>query len=155
MTRTDHVRFALSDWRFWMGIAYFGLVMVIVGLFVLFNRTAHEEAARAATAKSAGIAQVSQCFVAVRNAPLVDGFIRSHEAIIENGLLTNKASIAASPGDPLNPIRRRAIVRLTAAKANADELKRLTRATTPTRHSCVVLAGKLRVDPSRYTQPTK
>jgi Na+/melibiose symporter-like transporter len=107
MTRTDHVRFALSDWRFWMGIAYFGLVMVIVGLFVLFNRTAREEAARAATAKSAGIAQVSQCFVAVRNAPVVDGFIRSHEAIIENGLLTNKASIAASPGDPLNPIRRR------------------------------------------------
>lgn len=155
MTRTDHVRFALSDWRFWMGIAYFGLVSVVVGLFVLFNRTAREEALRTASAKSAAIAQVSQCFLGVRNAPVVEGFVDSHEAIIENGLLVNKASIAAAPGDPLNPIRRKAIVRLTAAKNNADELKRLVESTTPTRRSCVVLAGKLGVDASRYIHPPK
>lgn len=144
------LRSFLSDWHVWVGIAYFGLAAVVVALYVLFGRTAHEEANRAASARSAASTQVGQCFVAVRNAPVVEGFLKSHEAIIDNGLLTNRALIRESPGDPANPVRRSAIARLMEAAENAHQLSRLISATTPTRKSCLALAAQLHVDPSRY-----
>lgn len=151
MVGERRARVFLSDWHFWVGVAYFGLAAVVLALYILFGRTAREEASRAAAAKAASTAQVAQCFGGVKNAPVIAGFIRSHEAIIENGLIANRAAIAASPGDPLNAIRQRSIDRLTAAKANADELRRLIKGTTPTKRACTVLAHKLGVDPSRYT----
>jgi len=145
----------LSDWKLWMGIAYFAIVAILIWQVRLSSRQAQEEANRAATAKAAAATQVGQCFTSVKNAPVVNGFIRSHEAIIENGLISNRASIAASPGDPLNQIRRKAIKRLMAAKANADELKALISSTAQSRKSCLELAAQLHVDASRYTRTPK
>ena len=141
----------LADWRLWMVIAYLGLVSVIVALFVLFGRTAHEEAARAAAASAAAVTQVGQCFTAVKNGPVTKGFIDAHEAVIDNSLIANRAALAASPkDDPLRQIRVRSIIRLQAAQNNVKELRSLIAASTPTEKRCVHLARMLRVDPTRY-----
>jgi len=51
-------------------IAYFALAVIVASLFVLFNKTAREEAARAATTNAAAATQVGQCsFAAVRTPP--------------------------------------------------------------------------------------
>jgi len=146
----------MSTLAFWVLVAYFVLAAVIVSLFVLFNRTAHEEALRAAATKSSASTQVGQCFTSVKNAPIVKGFIASHEAIIDNGLITNRAALQAErANDPLHNVRVHAIARLEKAKRNADGLRRLILANTPTRAACVKLARRLHVDPSRYLKGTK
>ena len=152
MARAERsLRTVMSDWKFWMGVAYFGLAAVIVSLFVLFNRTAHEEAVRAAAASSAAVTQVGQCFTAVKNAPVARGFIAAQEAIIDNGLIANRAALAASPkDDPLRQIRVRSIIRLQGAQKNVKDLRVLIAATTPTEKKCMHLAHILRVDPARY-----
>lgn len=152
MTRTEHERSVLSDWRFWVGVAYFGIAATVVGLFILFNRTAREEATRAATAKSAAITQVGQCFTAVKNGPVTKGFIAANAAVIENQILANQAAILTQPGSALTRIREQSLVRLQRAKANSEALSRLLDKAIPTRKKCVRLARMLHVDASRYTK---
>lgn len=147
----EKLRLRLSDWHFWVGIAYVGLALTVVGLVVLFNRTAHEEATRTATQKAAATTQVAQCFTSVSNAPLLKGFIDAQEAIIENGLLSNQEAVdASSPSDPLYSVRIASIARLTAAKENVMELRRLILKGTPNLAKCLMLAHRLGIDPSRY-----
>jgi hypothetical protein len=134
-----------------MGIAYFGLVSVVIALFVLYSNQAHETATREAATKAAAATQVGQCFTSVKNAPVTFGFIDAHEAIIENGLIANRAAIDASPpSDPLRPIRAKSIVRLEKARRNVTQLRQLIRSATPTKPKCVELADKLDVDATRY-----
>ncbi len=142
----------LSVWQFWMVVAYVGLAAVVVALYVLFGRTAHDEAIRAAAQKSAATSQAATCFISVKNAPVIAGFLQEQDALIDNGLLANLAAIKASgPSDPLNGVRERAVIRLTAAKANERRLERLIATTTPTKAKCLVLAHKLGVNTSAYT----
>lgn len=150
MTRTDKVRIFLSDWQFWTGIAYFGIAATVVALFFLFNRTAREEAFRAAGVKAAATSQVAQCFTSYKNGPVTRGFIASHEAIIENSIISNREALKAQPTSPLTAIRKQSLARLEAAKENANELQVLISKTIPTRNSCIELAHRLNIDPSRY-----
>lgn len=146
-----NVREFLSDWHVWVGIAYFGLAAVVVALYVLFGRTAHEEAIRAAASRSAASTQVGQCFTSVKNAPVAAGFIDAHEALINNSLLANQAALSVSPpDDPLRSVRVASIARLKRADANVKDLRRLIRESTPTEKKCVRLAHILGVDPDRY-----
>jgi hypothetical protein len=136
----------LSDWRFWTGVAYFGIVCTIVALFVLFNRTAREDAYRVASTRAAATAQVVTCFASSKTAPVVRGFLTAHEVVIENSLIANQAALKLlGPRDPLYPILADSIVRLDEAKANAHDLIRLFGKTTPTRTSCTQLAHRLNV----------
>lgn len=147
-----NMREIMSDWRFWMGVAYFGITMTVVALVISFNRIAHEEATRTATARAAAATQVGQCFTAVKNGPVTQGFIDAHEAIIVNGLIANRAALAISPAnDPLRTVRLKSIVRLEKAQRNVTQLRRLILAATPTRKKCIELADTLKVDASRYT----
>lgn len=152
MTRTEHARTILSDWRFWVGVAYFGIAATVVGLFILFNRTAREEASRAAGARAAASTQVGQCFTSVKNGPVTRGFLASNAAVIENQILANQAAIETQPTSPLNGIRERSLVRLQKAKTNAGELRDLIAAQIPTLRKCVRLARMLHVDARRYTK---
>lgn len=150
-----NLREVMSSLGFWLLLAYLMLAAVVVSLFVLFGRTAREEAQRTASARAAATTQVGQCFTSVKTAPVLDGFIDSHEAIIDNSLAANRAAILASPGDPLNSVRRKSIVRLEAAQKNVMQLRTLIVAGTPTEKKCVDLARMLGVDASRYTNPQK
>jgi hypothetical protein len=147
-----NAREIMSDWRFWMGVAYAGIILTVVALVFLFSKIAHEEASRTATARAGAATQVGQCFTSVKNAPVTEGFIDAHEAIIVNGLIANRASLNASPlNDPLHQIRLKSILRLEKAQRNVTQLRKLIRAATPTRKKCIDLAHTLGVDPSRYT----
>ena len=152
MTRIERsVREWLGDWQVWVGIAYFGLAAVVVALFVLFNRTAHEEAVRAATARSAAAAQVGQCFSSSKNGPVARGFFDAHKALIDNSIATTEAALrVAKPNDPLRQVRVQSLRRLFAAERNADQLEALIDRTTPTRQACMRLAARLNVNPAQY-----
>lgn len=140
------VREFLSNWQVWVGIAYFGLAAVVVALFVLFNRTAHEEAVRAATARSAAQAQVSQCVASAKNGPLVRGFANGFRALVENQIETTQGALhVAKPHDPLIPVRERSLRRLFRAEGVAEGLVKIVDARTPSMKSCRVLARKLHV----------
>jgi hypothetical protein len=147
----EKLRQRLSEWHFWIGIAYIGLAMTVVGLVILFNRTAHEEATRTAKVKADSATQVGQCFTQVKNAPLTRGFLNTQEALIENGILSNEQSLAASrPDDPLRAVRIASLARLSAAKENVSDLKAIILKNTPTEQRCLKLAHTLGVDPTRY-----
>ncbi len=141
----------LSDWHFWVSIAYIGLAFLTVWLYVLNGREARAGALRAAAIKSAATSQVSTCFTAVRNAPVTHGFVLAQAAIVDNGILGNESALArARPDDPLNPVRRASLARLRAAKANARSLRALIESSTPSRAKCVTLAKKLKIDPQQF-----
>jgi ornithine cyclodeaminase/alanine dehydrogenase-like protein (mu-crystallin family) len=141
----------LSAWQTWMVLAFFGLAAVSVYSIHLSDRQARDEAARLAAANAAASTQVGQCFTAVENSPVIVGFIDAHESIIENGLISNRQALNAVPEGPLRMVRERSLVRLRAAKKNADKLRALIVKTTPTRKKCLRIAHRLGVDPSRYT----
>ena len=152
MTKVERgLREFLSTWQFWMVLAFFGLAAVSVYSIHLSARQARDEAARLAAANAAASTQVGQCFTAVRNSPVVSGFVDAQEAVIENGLISNRQALNAVPTGPLRAIRIKSLARLRAAKQNADELRALIRKTTPTRRRCVRLARKLGINASRYT----
>ncbi len=143
----------LSDWRFWVCIAYLGLSFLTVWLYVLNGREARATADRAAAQRSAASSQVATCFTSAKNAPVIRGFLDGQDALIDNGLLANEAAVKAAPADdPLLPVRLKAIVRLTTARENSRRLEQLIVETTPTKKKCLVLARKLGVDASRYIQ---
>jgi hypothetical protein len=141
------VRNFLNDPRVWVGIAYFGLAAVVVALYVAFGRIAKEDASRAALERANAVAAVNSCFTALKQAPVVDGFIDSVELLISDEILTTKQVLAAeAPGDPLRAARQKSLVRLNVAKGNADVLRELIDKTTPTKEKCMRLALRLNVD---------
>lgn len=157
MRNAEHnAREFLSIWQFWMVLAFFGLAAVLVYSIHLSNVQTRQEAARVATAKAANTTQVAQCFDTVKNAPIVRGFLLSHEDLIKNGILANKAALAVAPDlDPLHTVRVESLRRLRKAKVNADKLKRLIKKTTPTRVKCFRLAHNLNIDASLYVHKVK
>lgn len=151
MTRLErNAREYLSDWRVWMGVAYFGLAMTVVALWILFGRTAHEEALRTSSARASAATQVGQCFTSRKNAPIIEGFLRAHETLIDNSVRVTRESLGLGRTDPLHKIREQSLKRLLAAKRNAELLARRITKATPTKAACVRLARRLNVDPSRY-----
>lgn len=152
MTRTDQARNVLSDWKFWITLFGFGLAATVVALWFAFGRIAREEAFRAASMKAANVTQVGQCFTAAKNGPVTKGFIGAFETVTSNSITSTKAALAAQPVGPLTEVRLQSLVRLEAAKANTDALRRLINSSIPDKKKCVELAARLHVDASRYLQ---
>lgn len=147
MTFNEHsIRSQLDNWRFWVGVAYFGIALTVLGLYVLYSKQANESARRIAIQQATSQSQVTTCFNQVRNAPIIRGFVDGQKALIENNLITTIQSIEASgPKDPLYHIRLRAKLRLTRAESNIFKLEHLIDTTTPSKESCMKLAAKLHV----------
>ncbi len=140
------IRRRLDSWRFWVGIAYFGIAAVVLGLVVAFSRVSSEAAKRAATQQAANQARVTQCAVAVRNAPIVAGFVDGQRAIIRNSILATIGALAnTARTDPLYRVRLASLSRLQEALSNTNQLAGLVSATTPTMASCDRVAAALRV----------
>jgi hypothetical protein len=140
----------VDNWKFWSTVFGFALIGVIVFLFVLYGRTAREEADRVARTRSAAVQQVAACFLAVKNAPVVQGFLDSHKALIENGIDANEAFLRLDESPALTQIRKDSLVRLRAAQANVAILDHLVAATTPTEKSCIKNAKATGVPYNRY-----
>lgn len=118
----DTARLRLSDWKFWMGVAYFMLVWVSVATLVDYTHASHaisktqrlviEHNAEQAAARQA---RVQQCFAQIPLSEQIDKFldgVREFHVIVTNN---NKALADATPKDsPLYTIRLRNYQRLKA-----------------------------------------
>lgn len=146
MARANRIIKWFDRWQPWMVICYFALAAMIVVLFILFSRTAHEAAAREATQKAANTAQVTQCYAAVRNFPAVNGFIDAQQALISNSLIATTATLRLTdPSSSLYKVRQGSLRRLRADRAKIDALEALIRKNTPTQKQCARLAAMLKV----------
>lgn len=132
-----------------------------------FVRQSQAATVRTADEKARSITQVGQCFQQVKNTPQVLqilGLVNTQGQLIDtlatNSIIANTEAIKASPGDPLNPVRRDSLRRLQPAR---DQLRAGRPALTafilrtaenaPTKKSCNDLAASLGVDPSKLDQP--
>jgi len=122
MTSTD-VRHKLDNWKLWMGIAYFGLVAVVVVLTLDWSRTNAEVArttrivaARHAEVVANADAQYQQCVKSIPLFTRVNNFIRGVERI-ERALLQNSEAshLATPPGSALYDAQVTNIIRLREA----------------------------------------
>lgn len=143
----------VDNWKFWQTIFGFGLACVIVALYVLFGRTARDEAARAARQRSDSVQAVSTCFNAVKNAPIVQGFLDGNDALITNGLIANRELLARDTVPSQAAIHSAAIGRLEKAQRNAAVLRTLIETTTPTKASCIRLARTDDIPVAPYLHP--
>lgn len=146
MVNSQDVRVKVDNWRFWMVIAYFGIVLALCGLLAVYLKASSEETKRIAETRASAIQQVTSCFVAVKNAPVVAGFVAGTKALIANGIDGNEAALEIKGQPPkLVKIRHQSITRLTKARRNVNNLAALIQKTTPTKKGCVKLAVKTRV----------
>jgi hypothetical protein len=155
VSRTERARTVLSDWRFWVVIAYAGIGATVVALWFAFGKIAHEEANRTASARAASATQVGQCFTSAKNGPVTKGFVLANLAVIDNSLIANRQALQAQPTSPLTTIRLRSLARLEDAKRKTEALSRLINKNVPTTEKCLAMAEALGVDASRYLHERK
>lgn len=152
----DKIIEAADTWKFWVSAALFGVIVLFILMFFLFKKTVHQDAIREASLKANNAAQVASCFNNVKNAPIIEGFIDAHAAIINNSIISTEAALKVSaPNDPLNVIRRQSLVRLRKARKNSNDLKELLAAQNVTEGDCIKLAKRLNVPSAVYTKPAK
>lgn len=123
----------LDDWRVWMAIAYFGLVFVIVALYVLNAKAAHVEAKAAAEQAAITLRQRTEaettyraCVASItelsRISQHLGGVNDLAAAVLEN---TGRALNATPRTDPLYPVRAGNFERLENAVADIAAIDRL------------------------------
>lgn len=139
------MRLRVDSWRFWVGVAYFGIVVTIVGLYIIYTKQNREDTKRVAEARAAAVQQVATCFAGVKNAPVVRGFVAGQKALIVNGIDGNRAALKISQDAKLRAVREASLRRLLIADTNNDILAALIKKTTPTRKGCISLAVKTHV----------
>ena len=145
MTREERLRYRLDNWKLWVGIAYFGLIFVIMALFFLNRDISQAQADRAAEQKSSQIAQVQTCRQRAQTGPDVQAIITLVRLNAENTIAAAKAAIATDPDGPLTEVRLASIAR---SERNLDRMTRFQQAIseqTPTLDECNALAKKLGV----------
>lgn len=145
------------------------LVFVSLGLSAwTFVRQSQADTIRAADKKSQATSQVATCFQQAKSAPdvvkILDQFSSQADLIdtlATNSIIANTQAIEATPGDPLNKVRRESLARLVPARSKLRATRpalttftNKTRANSPTQKSCSELAAKLGVDPTPF-QPKK
>lgn len=147
MTKEQRWRYRLDNWRVWVGIAYFGIALMIVALFFLNRDVTREQTARAATQRAAAVAQLENCYRQVDNNPDLVAIIDAVRLNAENSLTTAKAALAVDPSGPLAQVRRDGIDRARLAIAAAHEFREQILSSTPTLTSCNSLAISLDLPP--------
>lgn len=107
------VRSALSAWQFWMGVAYFGLVAVVVSLFFVASRTIHtsneiarEQAIRNGQVRATANATYNACAQSIPELERIGVHLRGVNQLGEVILANAKATLDATPhSDPSYALR--------------------------------------------------
>ena len=104
MKQHSRVAALLDNWRFWNGIAFVGLALVIVALWVNFDRVSHDQARTAlvVSERHADVianadAQYEQCIKSIPALGRVNLFIRAVGSIDEVLLTNSKATHSVTP----------------------------------------------------------
>lgn len=140
-------RHFLDNWRFWVGVAYLGVVFCLVVLYFLNRDIAREQAARAATQKAGAISQRDNCYRMVDNNPDLIAIIDAVELNAQNSVESSRASLEIDPDGLLAPVRRASIARALSAIDAADKFKEQIASNTPTLKRCDALAIRLGLEP--------
>lgn len=142
----SRVRKYLDSWRFWMGVAYFGLAMCMLALYVLFATQADERAARLAQQRALNTSQVSQCLQSLDSGPAIRAITASLEETTRNAIITTEDLLARAPVGEVAAIRRASLVKLRQSLVGIREFDSRIVETTPTLQECRGLAERLDVD---------
>jgi hypothetical protein len=137
------LRVRLDDWRFWVGVAYAGVVLSIVAILFVDQRLNRESANRAATERATQVAQVHNCFQSANERPHLLGTLDAVQLNIQNSIDTLKEYLVASPSGPLVGARRSALKRNYVALKHIDALKREVKDAYPTVAACKKLQKTL------------
>lgn len=143
----EGIRRILDTWQFWIGVAYFGLVCVVVALWIGFSRVSTDQARteRIQAARHADIvanadAQYQQCVKSIPTLRRVDGFLEGVREVHHILLVNSEASHQATPpGSALYQTQKRNIERLRDAFKKVNGVK----FPIPTHSSCVALRNRL------------
>jgi hypothetical protein len=130
----------LDGWQFWVGVAYFGLAMVTVALWVSFARETRQAQARRADIIANADAQYTQCITSIPTLGRIDSFIdgvRGTNAVLLRNALASHA--ATPPGSELYRVQILNIARLRASVKSAEGV----RFPIPTRAECSALRNRL------------
>ncbi len=129
---------------------------IVVASLVLsawtFVRQSNADTVRAADRKAQSIAQVSQCFQSVKNAPQVLRILGIVDILATNSITANQEALAAQPTGPLAETREDSLKRLIPARNDLRAFIRRTAEQAPTAKSCMKLAARLGVDPTKLNQ---
>lgn len=157
-------RVQLDSWRFWIGVAYAGIVLLFVCILVLFSkqinsqarereRAAADVAAATAQAKIANAAQVGSCVTAWRTAPNVLRILDLLDVLASNSIIANTAALQQDPGSPLTDVRKASLRRLAPAPGTIRVFRDATLKDKRTLTECRALAKKLGVDIESFIRP--
>lgn len=154
VTRSDverTLRERLDNWRWWMGVAYFGITSLIVGLVIIGNRTAHtaaREAAQTAAHQSEIVSnadtQYSACLKSIPTLISINHFVRT-SLLVDKTILENSVAVLRNtkPGTRLYKVRVRNVSTLRAALVAPEHIY----FKVPTMKECAVLEAKLLSSP--------
>jgi hypothetical protein len=141
-----NARVKLDSWRFWIGVAYFGLVLLFVCILVLFSKQSDANARERTKLATANSASVGACVSAWRSAPNVLRILDLLDVLAYNSIKANRAAIEQDPMSPLTPIRRASLKRLAPAPQTIEVFRRGTKKDQKTLAECKMLAAKLHVN---------
>ena len=141
------MRVFLDDWRPWVGIAYFALVVMMVVLFFLNRAVVREQAAREAETKAGAVSARDNCYRLADNNPDLLAIIAAVRLLSRNSIQASQAALAIDPTGPLAPVRRASIRRSRKAVIAADKFRDQIAGNTPTEARCDALAERLGLQP--------
>jgi hypothetical protein len=139
-------RDAMSSWQFWMGVAYFGLVLVVGALYFQNGRIldAQRRAEQAQTIRIAEVhsrasSQFTQCVASIPTLVRVNEFTAGVQELA--GVLVENAEAnhaATPPASPVYATQEKSLRRLK----NSVELVSGIRFPVPTRQACIALRNR-------------
>ena len=139
MTR-DSTRRYLDDWKFWMTVAYFAIVGILIFLLVVSGKEARTEAAHHADIIAAADAQYEQCIKSIPTLTRINEFIKGvqdeHATLLTNSL----ANHAATP--PGSDLYRTQIANIARLRRANDEVKHV-KFPVPTPAECKALKSSI------------
>lgn len=143
MLSLDQARRLLDTWKFWVGVAYFGLAGCVVALFVIFGRQADETAMRVANQRIADSTAVLTCYQNADNAPSVRSILDSIDIIVSISISSLENALRKQPGSALNDQRRISLAKARIARAHLRRFRTQLVEQTPKRSKCDALANRL------------
>lgn len=135
------IRMLLDSWRWWVGVAYFGLAACVLALAILFASQARSDTDR----RVGDTAAVLDCLQRVSRVPATLQVIAALEQSILNQLETTREALKADPRSPLTQVRADSLRRLTVAMSQVTAFRKSVLETAPSRSNCEDLARALHV----------
>lgn len=141
MTKRDHTRVFLDNWRFWMGVAYVAIAVVIVFLWINYQdvadsqaRQARDEAVKIASVQAQASATYQSCLNAIPELEKINTHVQGVNEFARTILVNSHQTLIATPkDDPQYAVRFANYERLLAATTKIGAARSIP---VPTKQDC-------------------